>query len=92
MLEEMRSPLKMMNGTSFCRMQTEVLNLDDEASLRRFVSNGGRPLKVYGSEKVVLYDAGKQIGVTVSRLGASRAVSVGAYVYALNHIGQTESI
>lgn len=92
MLEEMRSPLKMMNGTAFCRMQTEVLNLDDEASLRQFVANGGRPLKVYGSDKVVIYDADKQIGLTVSRLGASRAVSVGAYVYALNHIGQTDSI
>ena len=92
MLEEMRSPLKMMNGTAFCRMQTEVLNLDDETSLRQFVANGGRPLKVYGSDKVVIYDADKQIGLTVSRLGASRAVSVGAYVYALNHIGQTDSI
>lgn len=92
MLNEMRSPLMMMNGTSFCRMQTEVLNLDDDESLARFVANGGRPLKVYGSDKVVMYDADKQIGLTVSRLGASRAVSAGAYVYALNHIGQTESI
>lgn len=92
MLEEMRSPLKMMDGTSFCRMQTEVLDLDDDASLRRFLSNGGQPLQVYGSDKVVMYDAQKQIGLTISRLGASRAVSVGAYVYALNHIGQSEFI
>ena len=34
-----------------------------------------------------MYDSRKQIGLTVSRLGASRAISAGAYVYALNHIG-----
>lgn len=87
LLEEMRRPLKMMNGTSFCRMQTEVLNLDDEASLDRFVSGGGRPLRVYGSDRVVRYDADKYTGLAISRLGASRAVSVGAYVYALRHLG-----
>ena len=86
-LEEMGSSLKMMDGTSFCRMQTEVVNLDDEACLRRFLTGGGTPLRVYGSDKVVMYDSRKQIGLTVSRLGASRAISAGAYVYALNHIG-----
>ena len=85
-LEEMGSSLKMMDGTSFCRMQTEVVNLDDEACLRRFLT-GGTPLRGYGSDKVVMYDSRKQIGLTVSRLGASRAISAGAYVYALNHIG-----
>lgn len=86
-LEEMGSSLKMLDGTTFRRMQTEVANLDDEASFRRFAANGGRPLRVYGSDKVVIYDACKQIGLTVSRLGASRAISAGAYVYALNHLG-----
>lgn len=87
LLEEMRSPLKMMDGTRFCRMQTEVLNLDDPASLERFVSGGARPLKVYGSDRLVRYDVVKRMGLTVSRMGANKAVSVGAYVYALNHIG-----
>lgn len=85
-LEEMGGTLKMMDGTTFPRMQAEVVNLDDGASLRRFVTEGGKPLRVYGSDKVVMYESRKQIGLTVSRLGASRAISAGAYVYALNHL------
>lgn len=85
-LEEMGDKLKMMDGTAFRRMQTEVVDLDDPESFGHFVSRGATPLRVYGSEKVVMYDSCKQIGLTVSRLGASRAISAGAYVYALNHI------
>ena len=49
-------------------------------------SNTARELKVYGSEKTVLYDPEKKIGVMTSKIGASKAISLGAYAYALSQI------
>lgn len=86
LVAEMNPPLGMMDGTRFCRMQAEVLNLEDADSLGRFLSPSSVLLKVYGSDKTVTYDAKKRIGVTVSRMGADKAISTGAYVYALDHI------
>ena len=43
-------------------------------------------VKIYGSDKEVVYDPQKRIGVTISKLGASRAISVGAYAFALSQL------
>ena len=42
--------------------------------------------KVYGSDKEVVYDPEKRGGITISDIGASNAVSLGAYLYALDNI------
>ena len=38
---------------------------------------------VYGSDRTVTYDPQKRIGVMISKIGASKAISVGAYDFAL---------
>ena len=40
-------------------------------------------VKVYGTDKTVTYDPQKRIGVMISKIGASKAISVGAYDFAL---------
>ena len=42
-----------------------------------------RELQVYGSDRTVTYDPQKRIGVMISKIGASKAISVGAYDFAL---------
>ena len=64
----------------------KVFNLDDPAEFDMFVKGDARPLKVYGSEETVVYDPMKRTGVCLSRLGASRAISIGAYAYALSRL------
>lgn len=39
-----------------------------------------------GSDKEVVYDPQKRIGVAISKLGASKAIAMGAYAFALNQI------
>ena len=46
-------------------------------------------LKVYGSDKTVTYDPMKRTGVCISKLGASKAISIGAYTYALSQLDAT---
>jgi hypothetical protein len=71
-------------------VQTEVFDLDDENEFARFVAGASRPLAVYGTNTYVDYDPMKRTGVIVSKLGASKAISVGAYVYALSEIDKSE--
>lgn len=86
LLEEMRSTIKTMSGDTINRVQMKVYNLDDNAEFEEFARGSSRKIKVYGSEREVVYDPEKRIGITLSDIGASRAVSLGAYLYAINNI------
>lgn len=86
LLEEMRSKIKTMSGDTLDRVQMSVYNLDDEEEFKQFAKGNSKKIKVYGSDKEVVYDPEKRIGITISDIGASNAVSIGAYLYALDNI------
>ena len=86
LLEEMRSKISTMSGDSLDRVQMSVYNLDDKEEFKQFAQGNSKKIKVYGSDKEVVYDPEKRIGVTISDIGASNAVSLGAYLYALDNI------
>ena len=67
-------------------VQPEVFNLDDPAEFSRFSAGDRRTIMIPGTDIPVVYDPMKRIGVTFSRLGASRAISAGAYAFALSEI------
>lgn len=85
LLEEMRATIKTMSGDTINRVQMEVYNLDDDTEFKAFARGNSRKIKVYGSQREVVYDSQKRIGVTISDIGASRAVSLGAYLYAVEN-------
>ena len=86
LLEEMRSKISTMSGDTLNRVQMKVYNLDDEAEFQAFAKGNSTTIKVYGSDKEVVYDPEKRVGITISDIGASNAVSLGAYLYALDNI------
>jgi predicted NBD/HSP70 family sugar kinase len=86
LLEEMRSKIGTMSGDELNRVQMSVYNLDDEAEFKRFAEGCSRKIKVYGSDEEVVYDPEKRIGMTISDIGASNAVSLGAYLCAIDNI------
>ncbi|MBR4029529.1 MAG: ROK family protein [Alistipes sp.] len=86
LLEEMRSKIKTMSGDTLNRVQMSVYNLDDKEEFKQFAKGNSKKIKVYGSDKEVVYDPEKRIGITISDIGASNAVSIGAYLYALDNI------
>ena len=85
-LEEMRSKIKTMSGDSLNRVQMNVYNLDNKAEFEQFARGNSTKIKVYGSDKYVTYDPEKRVGITISDIGASNAVSLGAYLYAIDNI------
>ncbi len=86
MLRELRSTLRTMADEDVQRVQMKVFDLDDEKEFEEFVKGSPTEIPVYGSDEKVTYDPMKRTGVILSRLGASKAISTGAYVYALSQL------
>ena len=56
------------------------------AEFEQFARGEARSLKVYGSDREVVYDPQKRVGVMRSKIGASKAISLGAYAFALTEL------
>ena len=86
LLKELRSQMHSISGEEFDRVQMKVYDLDNNDEFEQFARGASRELKVYGTDKSVTYDPQKRIGVMISKIGASKAISLGAYAYALNEV------
>ncbi len=84
LLKELRSKINTLAGEELDRVQMKVYDLDNEEEFKEFANGESRKIKVYGSDKTVDYDPSKRIGVAISKIGASQAISVGAYAFALS--------
>lgn len=83
LLAALRSKIHTIGGEETGRIQSKVYDLDDPKEFDAFAKGDSRKLKVYGFDDEVVYDPQKRIGIAISRLGASKAISVGAYTFAL---------
>ncbi len=88
LVEEMNKPFETMSGQPLDRMEVTAFNLESEEGLKSFLTSGSLTIRVPFSDKLLNFDPAKKIGVGISRLGTSRAVSVGAYAFALNKLSQ----
>ena len=86
LLKELRSKMHTIAGDELNRVQMKVYDLDSEEEFKEFAKGDQRTLKVYGTDRYVAYDPQKRIGVAISKLGASQAISVGAYAFALSQL------
>ena len=86
LLKELRGKMHTITGEELNRVQMKVYDLDNEDEFKEFAKGDQRALKVYGTDRYVAYDPQKRIGVMISKLGASNAISVGAYAFALSQL------
>ncbi len=86
LLKELRGKMHTLTGDELNRVQMKVYDLDNEEEFTQFAKGDQRAMKVYGTDRYVAYDPQKRIGVTISKLGASNAISVGAYAFALSQL------
>ena len=84
---------RVLNGrisTCYCdsvdRLEMKAFSLEDEEGRRAMTTGGLTHVKVPFSDRIVEYDPMKRIGIGLSRLGTSQAVSIGAYAYALSKL------
>ena len=86
LLKELRGEMKTLSGDTLNRVQMKVFDLDNPEEFAAFAHGDIRRIKVYGTEDYTDYDPMKRVGVCISKLGASQAISVGAYAFALSQL------
>ena len=84
LMKQLNGVLHSIKGEEIPRMPTKAFDLDDEEQFVLFANGAARPIKVYGTERTVIYDPMTATGVAMSKLGASKAISIGAYSFALS--------
>lgn len=86
MLREMRKFLNTFSGEKFPILEMEVYNLMDQEDHWEFLKNSSIMVKVPKSQLKVLYENSKKTGIAISSLGTNKAVSLGAYAFALHQL------
>lgn len=86
MMEEFTRPVGTFSGAQFSALQSEVYNLDDPNSCAAFLENRDTLVDVPHTDEKVLYASQRKVAVTVSQLGASKAISLGAYQFAIHQL------
>lgn len=66
------------------RLEVRAFNVEEPAGRAVFVKGEAREIAVPGSGRSIVYDPLKRVAVGLSRLGTSRATSLGAYAFALS--------
>lgn len=83
MFKELSREIVNFKGEKSPRLSYRVYNLEDESILDEFAKGKSKTLTVPDGGQSVEYDSMARLGVGVSKLSASRAISLGAYAYAL---------
>jgi len=89
---EMNQSLKLGDGTFIRRTEARVYNLDDQNELAEFLRGDPHTVQVPGTFLAIPYDPLKRVGIGTSRLGASEAMAIGAYAYALHEMDRAADV
>ncbi|MBR4779154.1 MAG: ROK family protein [Bacteroidaceae bacterium] len=88
MMEEFARPVGTFTGSLLPTLQSEVYNFEDVDERAAFLKDKDVFIDVPHTDKKVLYCAQRKVAVTISELGASKAINLGAYNYALQQLGR----
>jgi len=82
MFREINRGLETFDGTPYRRLPFRVFNLEDREEFGEFVKGRVEELAIPLSEQKIEFDSIPRVGVAATKLGASKAISLGAYAYA----------
>ena len=85
-IQEMNNPIKTLNDSTIFRLEMEVFNIEDELQKNKFIQGEQQEIKIPRTNKKIIYDPLKRIGIGLSKLGTSKAVAIGAYAFALTKL------
>ncbi|MBU1100704.1 MAG: ROK family protein [Bacteroidetes bacterium] len=85
-IETINSTIKTINGDELPRLDLRAYNLENKNDLDEFCKSTPSEINVPFSDKKVLFESEKRIGVGISKLGTAEAVALGAYTFGLNQL------
>ncbi|MDZ7742546.1 MAG: ROK family protein [Bacteroidota bacterium] len=86
LVNEMNRSFHTLKNKELDRLELKAFSLENPEELAAFLSNSSREIEVPFTNKKVMYDPVKRIGVGISRLGTSRAAAIGAWAFALDQL------
>jgi len=86
MFREINRKYMSFQGDTFNRLPFKVYNLEDQSVLSEFALGNIKELNVPYSTRKVTYDDIQRVGIGISTLGASKAIALGAYAFALQKL------
>lgn len=86
LISEMNGSYESPAGIEFPRLALKAYNLEDTNQLKQFLQGDKTEVTVPFSERKIVYDPKKRTGIGISKLGTSKAVSIGAYAFALQKL------
>ncbi len=87
MMDELNGNFTLLNGKKLPRLIHKLYNLENDFSRKSFLSQRSKPISIPGTKRALEYFEEKSTAIGLSRLGASEAISVGAYYYVLDKMG-----
>ena len=88
LIDEMNSNFILPDGRKIKRLIANVYNLEEQKQLSKFLKGSAKEISIYNTNKKIKYDPELRIGVGISKLGASRAIFIGAYAFALKMLDE----
>jgi glucokinase len=88
MMAEINRQYDMVDGSKANRLSYKVFNLEDSSSFDEYARGGSKELPIPGSQKAIKYDDLPRVGIALSKLGANKAIALGAYAFALNKLDE----
>ena len=85
-MEEFARLAGTFSGNLLPTLQSEVYNFEDPEQRAAFLEDKDVYVDVPHTDKKVLYQAQRKVAILVSELGASKAINLGAYNFAINQI------
>lgn len=81
--EELNGYYTPSNTEKLPRLVQKIFNLDEADQLEAFCKDYSKEIPIPGSNKTVTYDPMPRLAIATSRIGASEAIALGAYAFAL---------
>jgi glucokinase len=83
---ELNGTISSYGGETIGRLVQKAFDLDEPAQRQEFLRGEAREIAAPHSSRNVVTDPGKRVGVAISKLGASRAVGIGACGFAIDRL------
>lgn len=85
-LAEMNGTIESYGGDKLPRIVQKCFDLENPEQQKPFIAGRVKEITVPGTDRTMAYDSMKRLGIGRAVLDTSRAVSVGAYAYALSQL------
>ncbi len=92
LVDEMNSYYVLPDGKKIKRLVANVYNLENQEQFNKFLKGSEKEITIYNTNKKIKYDPELRIGVGISKLGASRAIFIGAYAFALKMLDEGKRV